>query len=360
MSRRALSGLVRGVGILGVAVLAASGALAADITGRKGLGGSVGTSLMIGDWEYRQHARPRFTGDAVFKYGFMPRWALVGMFGYGWNSYTDEESWLSSEDYSSLRESLGLGPDPVEKVTVIAPFTGGVEYRFGKDVWVPYVGAGAGIYQLNIYHDGRVAEDPRTLADHRTYDFGLYGRVGIEQFLSESVSMDYDLLGHILFSSDREKFPDPTGADFQTFGSDFKAYGGDSQFLQIRVGLRYYWGGGGGEEEEGAAPTGTEVTPAETPEEGAVPPTSGPAETEIKATPAAPPAGTAPTEIQATPVPPPPPPAAGSTEVTPPAETISPEQAAPPPPAATPPTQPPTGQPAPPDTSGTQIPKPGQ
>ena len=83
MSRRALSGLVRGMGILGVAVLAASGALAADITGRKGLGGSVGTSLMIGDWEYRQHARPRFTGDAVFKYGFMPRWALVGMFGYG-------------------------------------------------------------------------------------------------------------------------------------------------------------------------------------------------------------------------------------------------------------------------------------
>jgi hypothetical protein len=356
MSRGALSGLARGMGVLGLAVLAASGALAADITGRKGLGGSLGTSLVIGDWEYRQHARPRFTGDALFKYGFMPRWALVGSFGYGWNSYSDEESWLSSEDYSSLRESLGLGPDPVEKVTVIAPFTGGVEYRFGKDVWVPYVGAGAGIYQLNIYHDGRVAEDPRTLADHRTYNFGVYGRVGIEQFLSESVAMDYDLLGHILFSSDREKFPDPSGADFQTYGHDFKAYGGDTQFLQIRLGLRYYWGGsdkGGEAGEEGVAPSDTEVTPAE----GAVPPASGPeVETEIKATPAAPPGETAPTEIKATPPPPPPP--AGATEV--PAETISPEQAAPPPPQATPPTEPPSGQSAPPDTSGTEIPKPGR
>ena len=348
MSRGALSGLARGMGVLGLAVLAASGALAADITGRKGLGGSVGTSLMIGDWEYRQHARPRLTGDALFKYGFRPRWAFVGNMGYGWNSYTDEESWLSSPDYSDVRESLGLGPDPVEKVTVIAPFTAGVEYRFGKDAWVPYVGGGAGIYQLNVYFDGRVAEDPRTLADHRTYDFGLYGRVGIEQFLSESVAMDYDFLGHILFSSDREKFPPPNSADTETFGRAFKAYGGDSQFLQIRIGLRYYWGGKPSAEgeagEEGAAPAGTEVTPAETPAEA--PPTSGPTET-------------APTEIKATPPPPPPPPA-GATEV--PAETISPEQAAPPPTQATPPAEPPPVQPAPPDTtrSGQENPKPGQ
>jgi hypothetical protein len=353
MSRGALSGLARGMGVLGVAVLAASGALAADITGRKGLGGSVGTSLVIGDWEYRAHARPRFTGDALFKYGFRPRWAFVGTMGYGWNSYTDEESWLSSPDYSALRESLGLGPEPVEKVTVIAPFTGGVEYRFGKDVWVPYVGAGAGIYQLNIYHDGRVAEDPRTLADHRTYNFGLYGRVGIEQFLSESVAMDYDFLGHILFSSDREDFPPPNSADLQTFGNDFKAYGGDSQFLQIRIGLRYYWGGRATADEageEGAAPSETEVTPAETPttpEAGAAPPAAGAAPagevapTEIKPTPpAAEPSGTAAPEVT--------PPV-----VAPPAET---------PPAQTPPAEPPPVQPALPDTtrSGQENPKPGQ
>lgn len=350
MSRGALSGLARGMVVLGVAVLAAHGALAADITGRKGLGGSVGTSLVIGDWEYRQHARPRLTGDALFKYGFRPRWAFVGSMGYGWNSYTDEESWLSSPNYSALRESLGLGPDPVEKVTVIAPFTAGVEYRFGKDAWVPYVGAGAGIYQLNVYFDGRVAEDPRTLADHRTYNFGLYGRVGIEQFLSESVAMDYDFLGHILFSSDREKFPPPNSADLQTYGDDFKAYGGDSQFLQIRLGLRYYWGGKPSTEgeagEEGAAPAGTEVTPAETPttpEAGAAPPAAG----------AAPAGAVAPTEIKATP------PAAE------PSGTAAPEAPAPPaetPPAQTPPAEPPPVQPAPPDTtrSGQENPKPGQ
>jgi hypothetical protein len=350
------------MGVLGMAVLTATGAGAADITGRQGLGGSIGTSLMIGDWEYRTHARPRLTGDAVFKYGFRPRWAFVGSFGYGWNSYTDEESWLSSPDYSDVRESLGLDPEGVEKVTVIAPFLGGVEYRFGKDVWVPYVGAGAGVYQLNVYFDGRVAEDPRTLADHRTYNFGLYGRVGSEQFLSESVAMDYELLGHILFSKDRDKFPPPDGDDTRTFGRDFLAYGGDSQFLQVRVGLRYYWGGTGGEEAgeegtEGAEP-GTEVTPETTaPAEPGVevtPETTAPGEPGVEVTPpTTPPSGE-------TVVPPPPPPAPA--EGTPPAETAPPEVAPPaetPPPSGTAPSQPPPA-PAPevPESGQPESPKP--
>src|SRR5512139_2346929 len=111
--------------------------LAADLTGRLGLGGSIGTSLLVGDYDYRKHARPRLTLDALFKYGFRPRWALVGQFGYGWSSYAYEESWLSSPDYADLRESLGLDADGVEKLTVMYPFTAGVEYRFGKDTWVP-------------------------------------------------------------------------------------------------------------------------------------------------------------------------------------------------------------------------------
>ena len=361
MSRGALNGLARGMGVLGMAVLVASGAWAADITGRKALGGSIGTSLVIGDWEYRQHARPRLTGDALFKYGFMPRWAFVASMGYGWNSYSDEESWLSSPNYADLRESLGLDPAGVEKVTVIAPFTAGVEYRFGKDVWVPYVGAGAGIYQLNIYFDGRVAEDPRTLADHRTYNFGLYGRVGAEQFLSESVAMDYEALGHIMFASDRDKFPDPTGADYAAFGRDFKAYGGDSQFLQIRIGLRYYWGGkSAAPEAEGAVPSDAEVTPAETPAE-----TPGPAEGAAPAATGTSPAdAVAPTEIK--PATPPPPAPAGAAPATGTPGEITPPEVAPPaetPPAQATPAEPSPTQPAPPDTSRTgqpENPKPGQ
>jgi hypothetical protein len=334
------------MGVLGMAVLAATGAGAADITGRQAIGGSIGTSLMIGDWEYRNHARPRITGDAVFKYGFMPRWAFIGNFGYGWNSYTDEESWLSSPDFSDVRESLGLKVEGVQKVTVIAPFTAGVEYRFGKDVWVPYVGAGAGVYQLNVYFDGRVAEDPRTLADHRTYNFGLYGRVGAEQFLSESVAMDYEALGHILFSSDRDKFPPPSSSDLQTLGSDFKAYGGDSQFLQVRVGLRYYWGGKGGADEEGAEGEGVE------PATEAAPPTTetpAPAAPEVEVTPPTTPGG----EV----VPPPPPPAPG--DVTPPSEGTAPGAPPPPePPAGTPPSG--TAPPEPPPAPAPEAPQSGQ
>lgn len=248
-----------GAGTLGVLVmLMAPGGdlLAADLTGRKGLGGSVGSSLMIGDWQFRAHARPRLTGDAVFRYGFHPHWAIVASFGYGWNSYSDEERWLSDPQ---LRQQLfddGFVDDPKvqEKVVIVSPFVAGVEYRLGKDVWVPYIGAGGGIYQLQIAHNGSVAIDPRNLARQRRYDFGLCGRLGVEQFLSESVSLEYEGLLHIIFSEDRKKFPPPSSADQAIFGRDFRDYGGDAQLIQIRFGVRYYWGEG----EEGAGAGGGE------------------------------------------------------------------------------------------------------
>ncbi len=354
MGRQMWMSLARRLGVVGVVGIAGSMLSmcvvaptidAAEITGRKMLGGSVGTSLMIGDWEYRTHARPRITGDAMFKWGLRPRWALVGTFGYGWNSYTDEELWLSSDAYADVRVEQGLGPEPVEKVAVVAPFTVGGEYRFGQDVWVPYVGAGLGVYQLNVYFDGRVAEDPRTLADHRTYNFGLYGRAGIEQFLSESVSLDYEALLHVLFAEDREKFPFPNGADLAKYGDDFHAYGGDAQFVQVRLGLRYYWGGkaaeDAGEVEPGAAPEGEAVPPPVTPE-GAAPVT--PDTTAPGTPPETPPAepGTPPAEPQTTP---PVEPEAGAPS-TPESATPPAPLPPPPPPPAPPSGEPPTGAPS--------------
>ena len=242
MGLGAFSRLLGGMGAIALAGLLAGGALAADLTGKKGLGGSVGTSLMIGDSEFRAHARPRFTGDAMFKYGFRPQWALVGFFGYGWNSYAHEERWLADSDF---RRSLNLIPTySQEKVVVMSPFTAGLEYRLGQDAWVPYVGAGCGIYLLQVLFDRNVGRDPRprSLANHRTFNFGLYGRVGLEQFLSDAVALDYEALGHIVFSKERKKFPPPNSADLRTYGHDFVAYGGDTQLVQVRMGLRYYWG----------------------------------------------------------------------------------------------------------------------
>ena len=251
----------------GLAAGIAGQVLAADLTGRLGLGGSVGTSLLVGDYDYRKHARPRLTLDALFKYGFRPRWALVGQFGYGWNSYAYEESWLSSPAYADLRETYGLNADGVEKLTVMYPFTAGVEFRFGKDTWVPYVGAGGGIYMIDLFYDGRTALDYRTLAEHRTYNLGFYARGGIEQFITDAVAMDYEFLGHLVFSEDREKFPYPRGNDLAVYGDDFLPHGGDLQFLQMRVGLRYYWGGGEEEPVSGEAPPPVEgeVPEAEVP-----------------------------------------------------------------------------------------------
>ncbi len=277
MGKGAGSRLLQVVVAAGLALGLAGQVRAADLTGRLGLGGSIGSSLLIGDYDYRKHARPRLTLDALFKYGFRPRWALVGQFGYGWNSYAYEESWLSSPDYADLRESQGLNADGVEKLTVMYPFTGGVEYRFGKETWVPYVGAGGGVYMIDLFHDRRVAVDYRTLAKHRTYNLGFYGRAGVEQFLSDAVAMDYEILGHVVFSEDREKFPYPRGNDLEVYGSDFLPHGGDLQFIQMRIGLRYYWGQEEAEEIEAIeevtpeAVTPDVITPAPVTPEAATP-----------------------------------------------------------------------------------------
>lgn len=232
------------LGFATLLAVSAADVLAADLTGRKGLGGSGGTSLMIGDWQFRTHARPRLTGDVVFRYGYRPHWAFVAFFGYGWNAYSDEERWLSDAQFRQqlFQQGRVKDPDVQEKVVIMAPFTAGAEYRLGVGEWVPYVGVGAGVYQLQVAHNGSVAVDPRSLARQRRYSFGLNGRAGMEQFLSESISLDYEALAHIVFSENRDKFPPPNGNDLATFGRDFLDYGGDSQFLQIRMGVRYYWG----------------------------------------------------------------------------------------------------------------------
>jgi hypothetical protein len=220
----------------------AAEALAVDLTGLKGIGGSAGTSLMTGDWEYREHARPRFTGDALFKYGLSPKWAFVGMIGFGWNAYTDEERWLSDEQ---LRAELGYDPPDAQiKSVALSPFTAGLEYRFGTGAGVPYLGAGAGVYMTQLLFSGSVALDPRNNARHRSFDFGFYGRAGYEQFVSDVVSVDYDVLYHVVFSQDTVRFPNRTRADREVYGNDFKVYNGDLQNMQARIGLRYYWGGG--------------------------------------------------------------------------------------------------------------------
>ena len=56
------------------------------------------------------------------------------------------------------------------------------------------------------------------------------------------MSLDYEALGHIVFSKDRESFPPPSSQEQAIFGRDFRAYGGDTQLVQIRMGIRYYWG----------------------------------------------------------------------------------------------------------------------
>jgi hypothetical protein len=234
-----LSGVV---GVFGLAILLSGQAMAADLTGRQGLGGSIGSSLMIGDSDYRAHARPRFFFDAMFKYGFRPRMAIVAGFGYGWNAYTNEERWLIDPDFADLRSGLGYGSEPLEKVVAVSPFTVGLEYRFGEEAWVPYVGVGGGVYMLELLFERQVARDPQTLAKHRTFNPGLYARVGVEQFLTESVSLDYEALGHLIFSEDRTKFPNANGDTVRIFGEDYRAYGGDAQFVQVRAGVRYYWG----------------------------------------------------------------------------------------------------------------------
>jgi hypothetical protein len=188
---------------------------AKELTGKGGVGGSIGVMKFTGGEDFKRDAKARPILQGSFKYFFSQHFAATAGSGFGWNSYGGRP-----EDETSA-----------DTIAVVIPTTFGVEYRFEQSPtarWVPNLGAGFGLYNLGV-KDGRrhFTQDPETQERRRATSPGLFGTAGIEYFPSDNASIAFDVRWHTIFSEDKEKFP--TG------------YGDGVSYGEVRLGASYYF-----------------------------------------------------------------------------------------------------------------------
>ncbi len=136
-------------------LLAATAAQAEDLTDKVGIGGSVGTSVVVGSSDLRQGT------DGDFNWGFWGRAGLTPNWGLG----------FSYDTIPFRRSDLRLQPMMANLFYQIEP----------QSKYNPNVHLGAGLVNINPSDDGGV--------------WGLNGGVGVDRFVTKNisvgVSMDY-------------------------------------------------------------------------------------------------------------------------------------------------------------------------
>ncbi len=202
------------ISVAWVAVLAIAAAFVAgpsyaqELEGKGSVGGSGGIMLLTGDDDLSRSAQPRLLGHMDMRYVFHPNFAVHGTFGRGWNSYS------------------GRG----DTLTIIEPVTVGLEYRHVFQQWpryLPHAGVGIGVYSVYVREQLKVTQDPATLEERHTVDWGVNVSAGLEYFMTRSITVNYDFVWHKIYSENLEDFP--------------SGFGGDDSYVQLVVGVSYYF-----------------------------------------------------------------------------------------------------------------------
>ena len=179
-----------------------------DLEGRGSIGASGGLMLFTGDEDMSDKAQPRLLGHFNMKYVISPNLAVAGTFGRGWNSYS------------------GRG----DTLAVIEPVTFGIEYRHNFEQWPryqPHGGVGVGMYSVYIRDYLTTTRDPVTLESRHTLNWGMNVGVGLEYFMTRTVTVNYDFVWHYIFSENKEDF--------------VAEYGENDSYVQFVVGVNYYF-----------------------------------------------------------------------------------------------------------------------
>src|SRR5438067_7794779 len=128
------------------------------LPGNGSIGGSVGVPYFLADHDTKDGQAPRLLGQFHFQYVFTPDLRLSMRFGYGWVGYKDN----APSPYPLPRSNGGFETTKVDMLTNFQPITATLLHSLraqGKG-WVPYVGAGAGLYRLNIVNQRKTIYDP--------------------------------------------------------------------------------------------------------------------------------------------------------------------------------------------------------
>src|SRR5262245_37647255 len=225
--------------------------------GKGSLGGSVGVPFILAPGELKRGQEPRVIGKLHFQYVFKPDWRLSLRAGYGWLGFSDEVD----APFILQAEQANGDTTKGDQLLIYNPFTAVMQYThtFNK-TWMAFLGAGPGVFRVNIQNDHRTIFDPVTHERYKYGSFGLSGEGGAEYFLSANRNVSFEGLGSLnyLFESNKDKFP--------------SGYSGKNIFLDFSFGVNVYF-----------RPLGSPAPPAPVPSEtqpGEAPPaTEAPTDT---------------------------------------------------------------------------------
>lgn len=259
-----------------IAVFAAMAACASSASaqapvGKGSIGGTIGVPYFTGDADTKEGQSPRLNLQAQFQYAFTARTRLMGSFGYGWVAY--KENTLApykvvgptTPDSTQYKDLMLTKAIPIE-LTLIHAFK-----DQGKG-WVPYLGLGANLTQLQIVNDLDKIQDPATFDTYVNWAPGVQVRAGTEYFLGSNKNVAFDWNAHwsYLFSKNEESFP--------------SGFTGPHSYLSLNFGVNvYFWPIGYKPIEVQQAPAAE--APATAPSEPGLPPPPAPTPPETPSAP---------------------------------------------------------------------------
>jgi hypothetical protein len=249
----------------------ASTAAAQAPVGKGSLGGTIGAPFVTADSVTAAGQSPRLNLQGTFQYVMTPRTRIAASFGYGWVAY--KEGTLApykvvgptTPDSTEFRDLMLTKFIPIE-LTLIHAFK-----DQGKG-WVPYLGLGASLTEIQIVNDLDKIKDPVTYETYVNWAPGVHARAGTEYFLPSNKNVAFDWNAHwsYLFSKDEERFP--------------SGFTGPHSYLTINFGVNvYFWPIGYKPIEVQQAPAAE--APAAAPSEPGLPPPPAPTPPETPSAP---------------------------------------------------------------------------
>jgi len=189
-------------------------------------------------------------GKGNFQYVINKTWRAAFKFGYGWNGYSDK----FDAPFILQAEQVNGDTTKGDQLVIMNPFTAVMHYMhpMGKS-WVGYLGAGPGVYRVNITNDHRTIYDPVTHERFKFGSFGLSGEGGAEYFLPSNKNVSLGVAGTVnyLLDSHKDKFP--------------SGYSGPYVFADLSVGVNVYFKPLGAKTPPPSALPPTEEPPPSTP-----------------------------------------------------------------------------------------------
>jgi len=225
---------------------------AEEIPGKGSVGGTIGFPIILATGELKQGQMPRLMGKANFQYVINKDWRTSFKFGYGWFGWSDKFN------APFILQAAEAGGDTTkgDQLLILNPFTATMQYthELSKN-WLAWVGAGPGVYRVNIQNDHRTIYDPVTHERFKFGSFGVSGTAGAEYFIpaNKNVSLLGSATIDYLFNSNTEKYP--------------SGYSGKYMFMDLSIGVNVYF-----------KPLGAKSAPTPVPSE-IPPPSSTPADT---------------------------------------------------------------------------------